>query len=102
MDSDPQATPSPLALTADLTALKTLEDGQPPVPLVLVNSLGWAREGELVEVVVSRADVKVVDSAGRAVLSQVGGLGWWLVSSTVDATMNAHGLKTEPHPIQTK
>ena len=62
-----------MTLTADLTALRTLEDGQPPVPLVLVNSLGWARTGELVEVVVSRADVLVQDAEGRPVVSQVGG-----------------------------
>jgi len=61
----------PLALTADVTALQSLEDGQPPVPLLLVNSLGWAREHELVEVVSSRADVRVTDAEGRPVLSQV-------------------------------
>ncbi len=61
----------PLALTADVTALQSLEDGQPPVPLLLVNSLGWARENELVEVVSSRADVRVTDAEGRPVLSQV-------------------------------
>lgn len=66
------ATPdgSPGSMTTDPDVLRTIDDGQALVPVVLVNSAGWSRS-EVVEVRVSRQDLMVTDAKGQVLPSQV-------------------------------